>query len=170
MNADEHSVSIAVVPPKAMSQAVHMANIYENAEVARSSGDARPTMTMEMVCSDICKVYAMMTGVELFTNILSSCHTALQVDRQSFGCWSLVPPSCSSDSTSRPLVLGNRLDDSFGLPLLIDFGRSLDFCRKSGSHERAGLVSSIVAICISDFGMRFTAFVIQPNENQRNKL
>lgn len=45
-------VSNAVVPPSAMSQAVDMANMYENAAVASASGDRRPTIRTETVCSE----------------------------------------------------------------------------------------------------------------------
>lgn len=52
MKVEEQSVSNAVVPPRAISQAVDIANIYENAAVARFSGDIRPTIRTEMVCSE----------------------------------------------------------------------------------------------------------------------
>lgn len=62
------SVSIAVVPPRAMSQAVAMANMYENAAVASASGDIRPTMRIETVCKLFWSMYASITGTEAFTS------------------------------------------------------------------------------------------------------
>ncbi len=56
MNVEEQRVSRAVVPPKAISQAELMANMYEKAAVARSSGDPRPTMTTDIVCSEFCSI------------------------------------------------------------------------------------------------------------------
>ena len=162
-------MSNAVVPPKAMSQAVLMANMYENAEVAKSSGDARPTITMDIVCSDICKVYARMTGIELFTRILSSCNIAFQVDFQSLGSWNLSSPAHSSCSSMCPLDLDNRLDVSVGLPLLEDFGRFLGFRRKFGSHECAGPVSSIVANGIRSLMYDLPAFLKESWRNQTIK-
>lgn len=50
------SVSNAVVPPSAISHAVHMANIYEKAAVASASGDNRPTTRTETVCREFCSV------------------------------------------------------------------------------------------------------------------
>ena len=47
-------MSNAVVPPNAISQPVLIANMYAKAAVAKSSGDPRPTITTEMVCSEFC--------------------------------------------------------------------------------------------------------------------
>lgn len=46
---EEANVSTAVVPPRAIIQAVIMANINEKALVARFSGDVRPTTRTETV-------------------------------------------------------------------------------------------------------------------------
>lgn len=56
VKADEHRVSNAVVPPNAISHPVLVANMYEKAAVAKSSGDLRPTITTEIVCSEFCNV------------------------------------------------------------------------------------------------------------------
>lgn len=42
--------TIAVVPPSATHHAVHMANIYENADADSSAGPRCPTTTTESVC------------------------------------------------------------------------------------------------------------------------
>ena len=52
----EASVSSAVVPPRAMSHAVDIANMYEKAAVASASGDSRPTIKTEIVCREFCRV------------------------------------------------------------------------------------------------------------------
>lgn len=52
----EQSVSSAVVPPRAISQAVDMANMYEKAAVARCSGDSRPTIRTEAVWREFWRV------------------------------------------------------------------------------------------------------------------
>lgn len=65
-------VSSAVVPPRAMSQAVAMANMYENAAVASASGLSRPTMSTEPVWREFCSVYARMTGMDALSRITVS--------------------------------------------------------------------------------------------------
>ena len=69
VNVADAIVSIAVVPPKAISQPVDMANMYAKAAVAKASGDSRPTIKTEIVCSEFCSVYARMTGSEALSNI-----------------------------------------------------------------------------------------------------
>lgn len=50
------SVSSAVVPPRAISHALAMANMYEKAAVASASGLRRPTISTDTVCSEFCSV------------------------------------------------------------------------------------------------------------------
>lgn len=69
---EEQSVSRAVVPPSAMSQAVDVANMYENAAVARCSGDIRPTIRTEAVCREFWRVYARITGVLILSRMRNS--------------------------------------------------------------------------------------------------
>src|SRR6266480_2251283 len=69
VNVADAMVSIAVVPPKAISQPVDMANMYAKAAVAKASGDSRPTIKTEIVCNEFCSVYARMTGTEVLSNI-----------------------------------------------------------------------------------------------------
>ncbi len=52
----EARVSTAVVPPRAISQPVDMANIYEKAAVASASGLKRPTTSTEKVWSEFWRV------------------------------------------------------------------------------------------------------------------
>lgn len=92
-------MSRAVVPPSAISQAVHIANIYENAAVAKSSGDPRPTITTENVCSEFCNVYARITGIEAFKRIVNSCNITLQRDFGSSDRSYISPFSGCSDSS-----------------------------------------------------------------------
>lgn len=66
------SVSIAVVPPSAISHAVDIANMYEKAAVASASGDSRPTTRTDTVWSEACSVYARMTGMEPLSRIENS--------------------------------------------------------------------------------------------------
>lgn len=75
MNDEEHSVSSAVVPPRAISHAVDIANMYENAAVARCSGDIRPTTRTDMVWREFCNVYARITGTLIFDRSKSSAST-----------------------------------------------------------------------------------------------
>ena len=66
------SVSRAVVPPRAMSQAVDMANMYEKAAVASASGERRPAISTDAVCSEFCSVYATTTGPDALVSSQSS--------------------------------------------------------------------------------------------------
>lgn len=78
-------VSIAVVPPRAMSHAVAIANMYEKAAVASASGDSLPTMRTETVCREFWRAYAKTTGMDPLKRIQNSCRTS----------WNLESPSSS---------------------------------------------------------------------------
>lgn len=141
-------MSNAVLPPNAISQPVHIANIYAKAAVARSSGDLRPTITTEMVCSEFCSVYAKITGMEPFNKILNSFNTAFHGDfdslRGSRSSW-ISPFSGFSGCLESFVLLGNSADLSSGRVSAEEASGDLGLRRKLGSHECAGPVSSIVA-------------------------
>jgi hypothetical protein len=92
VNVEEASVSRAVVPPSPIIHAVTMANIWENALTARFSGEERPIMSTETVWRLFWRVYARITGVELFSNSQNSERkTPLEVSSvpsPAFGSWS----------------------------------------------------------------------------------
>jgi predicted PP-loop superfamily ATPase len=108
---EDARVSRAVVPPKAISHAVHMANMYEKAAVARFSGDDCPTIRTDIVCKLFCNVYARMTGVLPLSSKANSARTRRLLE--------YFASSPSSFPLSRSGGLGMSSVDSFGMDSVV---------------------------------------------------
>lgn len=120
------SVSIAVVPPRATSQPVAMANMYEKAAVANASGERRPTMRTDTVCSEFCSAYATTTGSDPLSRIQNSWRTSWVLD------------ACLSSSSYVSPVVHSSCRESGRSDVRSSGVASscVDLLRKSGSHDR----------------------------------
>lgn len=110
-----------------------MANMYENAAVARCSGDIRPTIRTEAVCREFWRVYARITGILIFSRRRNSA----------------IIEFMDSSSGSGIEQIGNRgirAEVSDGCLWNVSLGRGTGLNCEGGAGEKELGVSIVVGI------------------------